>query len=172
MFSEALTLGLWDMQKPAWEMVLVLNTFINSSTCLFYVFRWVLKFCELKTWISQCNHHIELLYYWNPITVIAQKNTIHQVTTMLASFKNVLFPGHNHQYWWPDTLIISWEPASEGSSVPMVSKWLWPGNRTFLEVASMVVTWRIVAFLCHVCNGQLSAIFLWNPEKNLTTNFM
>ena len=29
----------------------------------------------------------------------------------------------------------------------MVSRWLGPGNRTFLEVASMVVTWWIVAFL-------------------------
>ena len=26
----------------------------------------------------------------------AQKATIHQVTTMLATSKNVLFPGHNH----------------------------------------------------------------------------
>ena len=26
----------------------------------------------------------------------AQKDTIHQVTTMLATSKNVLFPGHNH----------------------------------------------------------------------------
>ena len=25
-----------------------------------------------------------------------KKNTIHQVTTMLATSKNVLFPGHNH----------------------------------------------------------------------------
>ena len=33
-----------------------------------------------------------------------------------------------------------------GSSVPVVSRWLWPGNRTFLEVASMVVTWGIVDF--------------------------
>ena len=24
------------------------------------------------------------------------KNTIHQVTTMLATSENVLFPGHNH----------------------------------------------------------------------------
>ena len=29
----------------------------------------------------------------------------------------------------------------------MVSRWLKPGNRTFLEVANMVVTWWIVAFL-------------------------
>ena len=25
-----------------------------------------------------------------------KKNTIHQVTTMVATSKNVLFPGHNH----------------------------------------------------------------------------
>ena len=28
----------------------------------------------------------------------------------------------------------------------MVSRWLWPVNRSFLEVASMVVTWWIVPF--------------------------
>ena len=36
---------------------------------------------------------------------------------------------------------------SVGSSVPVVSRWLGPESRTFLEVASMVVTWSIVAFL-------------------------
>ena len=46
------------------------------------------------------------------------KNTIHQVTTMLATSKNILFPDHNHlwpvnhQYWWPDILIIARAPAS------------------------------------------------------------
>ena len=29
----------------------------------------------------------------------------------------------------------------------LVSRWLQPGNRTFLEVESMVVSWWIVAFL-------------------------
>ena len=32
-----------------------------------------------------------------------KKATIHQVTTMLAPSKNVLFPGQppaNHRYWW------------------------------------------------------------------------
>ena len=33
------------------------------------------------------------------------------------------------------------------SSATVVSRWLWPGNRTFLEVASIVVSWWIVAFL-------------------------
>ena len=34
-----------------------------------------------------------------------------------------------------------------GLSIPVVSSWLGPGNRTILEVASMVVTSWIVAFL-------------------------
>ena len=32
----------------------------------------------------------------------------------------------------------SGDNQSVGSSVPVVSRWLWPGNRIFLEVASMV----------------------------------
>ena len=51
---------------------------------------------------------------------------------------------HADSYTWM-TQINNFQ--SVGSSVPVVSKWLWPGNRTFLEVASMVVTWWIVAFL-------------------------
>ena len=41
----------------------------------------------------------------------------------------------------------SGDNQSVESSVPVVNRLLWPGNRTFLEVASMVVTWWIVAFL-------------------------
>ena len=41
--------------------------------------------------------------------------TIHQLTTMLAISKNVLFPGHNHHanHWYllPDTLIIIRTPG-------------------------------------------------------------
>ena len=36
-----------------------------------------------------------------------QKATIHRLTTMLSTSKNGLFPCHNHQYWWPFTLIIA-----------------------------------------------------------------
>ena len=45
------------------------------------------------------------------------------------------------------------DDQSARSSVPVVSRWLWPGNGTFLEVASMVGTWWIVAFLhsAYVC---------------------
>ena len=30
------------------------------------------------------------------------------------------------------------------SSAPVVSRWLCPGNRTFFEVASIVITWYMV----------------------------
>ena len=56
--------------------------------------------------------------------------------------------GAYHGYWWPFTLII--DNQSVESSVPVVSRWLWPENRTFWEVASTVVTWWIVAFLPHI----------------------
>ena len=50
-----------------------------------------------------------------------------------------------------------------GSSAPVASRWLWPGNRTFLEVSSMVVTWWIVTFLssdnrCLVHGSKLGSI--------------
>ena len=61
-----------------------------------------------------------------------KKATIYQVTTMLATSKIVLFPGHNHhanhQYWQSDTLIITLAAAraiiSVGLSVPVVITWI------------------------------------------------
>ena len=95
---------------------------------------------------------------------LGKKATIRQVTTMLATSKNVLFPSHNHPanhwYWWPCTWITTLAPASEVSSVPVVSRWV-----TFLEVASMVVTWWILMVLC-------SDIFSWplpSPNKHTLT---
>ena len=79
-----------------------------------------------------------------PITVSAQKNTIHQVTIMLATSKNVLFSGHNHLLTTADTQVIIKVKVHQQQGY---SRWLWPGNRTILEVASMVVTWWTVAFL-------------------------
>ena len=42
------------------------------------------------------------------------------------------------------------------SSALLVSRWLWPGNKTFLEVSCMVVTWWIVAFLQSVSTAKQS----------------
>ena len=85
-----------------------------------------------------------------------KKATIQQVTTMLATSNNVLFPSYNHllnttdQYWWPFTRWHLGNNQSVVSSVPVVSRWLWPENRTFLEVASTVLIWWIVAFFVRV----------------------
>ena len=74
---------------------------------------------------------------------------------MLIISTNVLFPGHNHLL--PSVLMthhFNYRPSisnnqSVWSPIPVVSWCLWPGNRTFLEVASMAVTWWIV-FFCAV----------------------
>ena len=93
--------------------------------------------------ISKSRFCICFVLLFHPFT--AQKTTIHQVTTMLATSKNVHFDYH------PSTSECG--NKSEGSSAPVVSRWLWPGNRTFLEVASMVTTWWILAFLSSdICN--------------------
>ena len=44
-------------------------------------------------------------------STLCKKATIYQVTIMVAISKSFLFPGHNHRYWWPDTLIITRVPA-------------------------------------------------------------
>ena len=86
-----------------------------------------------------------------------KKVTIHFVTTMLATSENVLFLGHNHllttgtddQTFW--SLPFDYHRVidnSVGQAILVVSRWLWPGNKKFLEMACMVVTWWIVAFLC------------------------
>ena len=73
---------------------------------------------------------------------------------MLATSENVLFPGSNHRVLITlhSNCHSCWRSGDNqsGSSTRVISRWLGPGNRTFLEVASMVVTWWIVAFLCSV----------------------
>ena len=98
---------------------------------------------------------------------LCKKSTIHQVTTMLAISKIVLFPGHNHLLTTGTDDLTLWlsleRQRGEGSSVPVVTRWLWPGNRTFLEVASMVVTWWRMAFFAqctfHFLNQLLAHHF-------------
>ena len=58
----------------------------------------------------------------------AKKATIHQVTTMLTTSKNVLFPGHNHLLTTgtdkPFTRWCSDDNQIVRSSAPVVSTWL------------------------------------------------
>ena len=48
----------------------------------------------------------------------AQKATIHELTAMLATSNNILFTGHTHLQ------TTGTDNHSEGSSVPVVSRWL------------------------------------------------
>ena len=75
------------------------------------------------------------------------KRSLSTATTMLATSKHVVFPGHNHLLTARTDDLTLWfnyfDNKSVGSSVPVVSRWIWSGNRTFLKVASIVVTWWI-----------------------------
>ena len=108
------------------------------------------------------------------------KATIDQVTTMLATSKNVLFPGQviitctdNHRHWWPGTLIIALAPAKVIIKVKGHQYW-WLACGYHLEIGhfrsgySMVVTWWIVAFCTvipiihlHVFICICSAVLTW-----------
>ena len=90
-------------------------------------------------------------------TVTVQKKaTIHQVTTVLAASRNVLFPGHNHLLTTgTDDLTLAGARAIIKASGYQY-QWLaggydLQGNKTFLEVASTVITWWIVFCFCAVC---------------------
>ena len=56
-----------------------------------------------------------------------------------------LYPPANHGYWWPFTCWRSVDNQSDWPSAWVDSRWLGLGNRRFLDVACMVVTWWIVA---------------------------
>ena len=79
-----------------------------------------------------------LRLYILSVRTLRKKATIHQVMTMVATSKN-----------WTLWLLPERQQAKGHlpSLVPVIRRWLWPGNRTFLEVASMVVTYWIAAFL-------------------------
>ena len=95
---------------------------------------------------------------------------MHQATVMLATSKNILFPGHIH--------LLSTgtdDPSLTGARVIIkVSghqyQWLAGGydleTEHFLEVASMVVIWWIVAFFTQCALAYLKAHDLHNNTIN------
>ena len=74
-------------------------------------------------------YHFCNVYSYDPNIprALGKRGTIHQVTTMLATSKNVLFPGHNHDLLTTCTDDPSLAGAqaiiSVGSSVPVVMTW-------------------------------------------------
>ena len=51
---------------------------------------------ELEKWVIYCGAWWHVKYNIVGLTLRSPQNTIHQVTTILATSKNVLYPGHNH----------------------------------------------------------------------------
>ena len=130
---------------------------LTANTCIHFV--CVKTLISFPLWAVQILLSISWFLSDNWRTSTAQKATIHQVTTMLATSKNSLCPGHNH-------LITT------GADDPTL--WLSPEHQRgwwlkwrVIEVASMVVAWWIVAFfpreeLCcsdHLHNEQMWACF-------------
>ena len=120
---------LWNVEHE------ILLFVCGISICLNYQYS--------MNYTQQSDHSITSMY--------CEKATIHQVTTMLATSKNVLFPGHNHLLTTgTDDPTLSLSPEGQrvqGHQYQWLAWCLWPGNRKFLEVTSMVVTWWLVAFL-------------------------
>ena len=87
-----------------------------------------------------------------------------------SHFKNVLFPDPNHLLTTgtdDSSLTGARAIISVGSSAPVVSRWIRPGNRTFLEVASVVITWWIVAFLSGAMS--LQSLLMTSPVSMMAT---
>ena len=55
-----------------------------------------LHLLHLKVMFTSCPYSVEEIKDAETMIYYYAKNTIHQVTTMLATSKNVPFPGHNH----------------------------------------------------------------------------
>ena len=85
-------------------------------------------FLQLKSMIT-----IQLCFYHQVPIITAPQNTIHQVTTMLATSKNVLFPGHNHLLttgtgWmdeWCFRPLFCTIKAELGRGQPGLMRWSW-----------------------------------------------
>ena len=96
-------------------------------------------YCILMNWAVSTTYE-----YGNNNNTLHNNPINQQITSMLATSKNVLFAGHNHLLM---TLHLNYCPtASEGdyqsewSLALVVIRWLLPGIRIFLEVVSMAVS--------------------------------
>ena len=105
---------------------------------------------DVNVYVAYTTTLLYVLYILNvDKTHCAKKASIHQVTIMLATFKDVLFPGHNQ------LLTIGTDDLTGVRVTIRVSghqyRWLaWKYN----IFRSMVVTWWIVAFCAATCRME------------------
>ena len=73
--------------------VILANTILRLISIVvpeFFTITFVISHPASSSEVMFTNQPFEAMH------ITTQKNTIHQLTTMLSTFKNVLFPGHNH----------------------------------------------------------------------------
>ena len=98
-------------------------------------------FCGMLLIKVVTGHRFELNYWW-PKQILGEL-----LASISSNFILWNFSGRSIKvtFRW-----CSGDNQSVRSSVPLVSRWLWPGNNIILDVVSMVVTCWIVAFLLSV----------------------
>ena len=115
---------------------------------------------EWVKWITQ--HKEAIIHQLTTMISTSKKSYFKVITTCYSQVLMTLHFNYHHPniqrvglniFYWSIQKDQTWQNCdvslllNVGSSAPLVSKWLWPGNRTFLEVDSMVVSLWIVAFL-------------------------
>ena len=116
-----------------------------------------------KVLLTACLHHA-LRYR----ALRKKRHYIHQLTTMLSTSKNVLFPGHNHLLNTgtddPFTLIITLAGAQAIIKVPGHQHQLLAGGYDLEighKVDSMVVSWCIVGFFPRTFDMPKRCVVIW-----------
>ena len=102
--------------------------------------------------------------YWSHIST----SSVHEFFGMSApTALESHYPLGNHLLTTgtDDPTLCEGDNYSEGSTVPVVSRWLWPGNRTHLEVAGMVVTCTVTPnrFRCKVTSRSIYIFMQTSP---------
>ena len=97
-----------------------------------------------------------IVCFWSKLypvsfTVLCTHCTIYTVCTACFSWWTWSPPPPDPPSY-PTPFHLLTDNKSVKSPAPLVCRWLWSGNMTYLEVASKVVAWWIVAFCAVKCD--------------------
>ena len=141
------TVTLWRLSEKPWQMCLKMGDESNRKSIDPKIKFSVQTGCIDDSICMDSQQKPTFGFCLNSAS-LGKKATIHQVSTMLSTSRNVLFPGHNH-------LLTTGASLAGTRVIIKVSghqdQWLAGGYNLeiehFLEVDSMVVSWWIVFFL-------------------------
>ena len=122
-----------------------------KTRCHIWIF-WLCTKSTIYCWSLKTRCHIWIFWLYINIKILPNFGVV-KLKVKLHSLRSLYHIQLTIAYLSIDQTPLmqsrwhSVDNQSVGSSVPVVSRWLWPRNRIFLEVASMVVTRWIAAFL-------------------------